>query len=163
MTRTNHPVRIREVRKMEPTKNDDEPTTGEAAGLDLVTAAKRWPAEERVRRGIDLDAIEARCEAAGEWPNNRVPLCSIGSPHQWLPEAVEAFCVAARTDIPALIARIEELETIVRLHLTECAHCGCSLYLPDGPPHCHDCLVDEDDETRWNEARALLGEEKPKT
>jgi hypothetical protein len=121
---------------------------------------------------LDIAAIEARCEAATEYPADEglCSKCGQGvyvrpglewNDGDWCDDCLSELARSARADIPALVARIEELETIVRLHLTECAHCGCSLYLPDGPPHCHDCLVDEDDETRWNEARAALGEEKP--
>ena len=100
-----------------------------------------------VRQPLDLPAIKARCKAAGEWPNNRVPLCSIGSPHQWLPEAVEAFCVAARTDIPALVARVRELEDGLR-DIRDNYDCDESAHRYG--TRCRCCV-----------ARALLGEEKP--
>jgi hypothetical protein len=209
MTRTRHPVKIRKVSKMEPTKTTKQPQLGpgercqaceDILAMDMHNpeAAQEWyeagnhlcskrpPATAADVPALDLPAIKARCEAATEGPwregtrnvwFDAVPLCIARTDRSWLDDGVEhyrgpdtpqrmqadaAFIAHARTDIPALVARIEELETIVRLHLTECAHCGCSLYLPGGPPHCHDCLVDEDDETRWNEARALLGGENNK-
>lgn len=81
---------------------------------------------------LDLDVIEARAEAAteGPWVIESARIWS-GEPHpaknellmfrgtrEWAPDA--EFIAHARTDVPALVARVCELEAVIeRL-------CGCA-------------------------------------
>ena len=61
----------------------------------------------------ELAEIRERCEKATPGPWARVPLCSVGVTHQWLTQEDDDFCSHARTDIPALIAEVERLRTVI--------------------------------------------------
>lgn len=112
---------------------------------------------------LDLDAIQKRCDAAtpGEWVWNGggvvivVPVPTKRQPHRtttwdvigaylssdpddegaevWIADADRDFILASRTDIPALIAEVRRLRSLL------CRHCACRA---DHSQPCH-CENDE--------------------
>lgn len=75
-------------------------------------------------------------------------------------EAVEAWAAHKET-VAALQAKINHLEAEKRHYHSVCAHCECLLRQPDGPPHCYDCHLDDEDCEKWEDADPKYRESYP--
>lgn len=84
---------------------------------------------------LDLEPIKARLIAA-KAPWLKVPMCSVGVTHQWLPPEVEAFCVGAGTDIPALVAEVERLRRALG-EVSRLDGCRCNVGVNVTCPSCY--------------------------
>ena len=92
--------------------------------------------------------IEALLEKADPTPWNVVPMCSIGSTHQWVPPNEAALIVALVNSAPALlaeIARLRKVEAAARVVATDSARFNdadrcylCNARWQRTPPHGHD-------------------------
>jgi hypothetical protein len=74
-------------------------------------------------------------------------------------DAAEHHAATIADDYGRLHAETEALQEAHRL-VNACASCGADLLPLDEPPHCPDCVIDEDEEEDWTEdyhaALALL-------
>ena len=77
------------------------------------------------------------------------------------PSQDESIIHAVRDEVDELNRRRRENDMLRhKLELMDtmflrCAHCGADLLAPDHPPHCHDCVITEEDEGKWRENTAL--------
>jgi hypothetical protein len=125
-----------------------------------VERLKQQHVKSEQERGLLYDALRLHMQSTGITAEAMDKVDELRLVMRDASERVATECERLESGWRVASAERDSARANVRLYLDECAQCGGALHRPDQPPHCYDCVVDEDHLEAWESARALSNARK---